>query len=77
MAVSASLAETGTDWGDTRSARIPKSASAEGACLPASVCVLAPSRAGRSSIPSIDDRYATLAASLSDSTHGHLTGVSY
>jgi DNA-binding transcriptional MerR regulator len=32
------LAETGTDWGDTRSARIPKSASAEGdACLPASV----------------------------------------
>ncbi len=30
-------AETGTDWGDTRSARIPKSASAEGACLPASV----------------------------------------
>ena len=31
------LAETGTDWGDTRSARIPKSASAGGACLPASV----------------------------------------
>jgi DNA-binding transcriptional MerR regulator len=31
------LAETGTDWADTRSARIPKSASAEGACLPASV----------------------------------------
>jgi 2-amino-4-hydroxy-6-hydroxymethyldihydropteridine diphosphokinase len=31
------LAETGTDWGDTRSARIPKSASAEGACHPASV----------------------------------------
>jgi PadR family transcriptional regulator AphA len=31
------LAETGTDWGDTRSARIPKSASAEGECLPASV----------------------------------------
>jgi phenylalanyl-tRNA synthetase beta chain len=31
------LAETGTDWGDTRSARIPKSASAEGACLPISV----------------------------------------
>jgi chromosome segregation protein len=30
------LVETGTDWGDTRSARIPKSASAEGACLPAS-----------------------------------------
>jgi hypothetical protein len=32
-----SLAEMGTDWGDTRFARIPKSASAEGACLPASV----------------------------------------
>ena len=31
------LAETGTDWGDTRSARIPKSASAGGARLPASV----------------------------------------
>ncbi len=31
------LAETGTDWGDTRSARIPKSASAAGACHPASV----------------------------------------
>ena len=31
------LAETGTDWGDTRSAPIPKSASAEGECLPASV----------------------------------------
>ncbi len=30
------LAETGTDRGDTRSARIPKSASAEGACHPAS-----------------------------------------
>jgi glutaredoxin len=30
-------AETGTDQGDTRSARIPESASAEGACLPASV----------------------------------------
>ncbi len=29
-------AETGTDKGDTRSARIPESASAEGACLPAS-----------------------------------------
>jgi prephenate dehydratase len=29
--------ETGTDWGDTRSARIPKSASAAGACPPASV----------------------------------------
>ncbi len=31
------LAETGTDQGDTRSARIPGSASAEGACHPASV----------------------------------------
>ncbi len=31
------LIETGTDWGDTRSARIPKSASAGGECLPASV----------------------------------------
>ncbi len=31
------LAETGTDQGDTRSARIPESASAEGACHPASV----------------------------------------
>ncbi len=31
------LAETGTDQGDTRSARIPESASAEGECLPASV----------------------------------------
>jgi Fur family ferric uptake transcriptional regulator len=30
------LAETGTDSGDTPSARIPESASAEGACLPAS-----------------------------------------
>ncbi len=30
------LAETGTDQGDTRSARIPESASAEGACHPAS-----------------------------------------
>ena len=35
------LAETGTDWGDTRSARIPKSASAEGERLPASVGPLA------------------------------------
>ena len=34
------LAETGTDWGDTRSARIPKSASAEGACPPISVGLL-------------------------------------
>jgi|HubBroStandDraft_6_1064221.scaffolds.fasta_scaffold83430_4 hypothetical protein len=34
---SRTLAETGTDWGDTRFARIPKSASAEGACHPASV----------------------------------------
>ena len=34
---SGALAETGTDWGDTRCARIPKSASAAGACLPASV----------------------------------------
>jgi glycogen synthase len=32
-----SLAETGTDWGDTHSARIPKSASLGEACLPASV----------------------------------------
>jgi phosphoribosyl-AMP cyclohydrolase / phosphoribosyl-ATP pyrophosphohydrolase len=31
------LAETGTDSGDTRCARIPESASAEGACPPASV----------------------------------------
>ncbi len=31
------LAETGTDWGDARSARIPKSASAAGAYHPASV----------------------------------------
>jgi glycerate kinase len=31
------LLETGTDKGDTRSARIPESASAGGACLPASV----------------------------------------
>ncbi|MFI5005463.1 MAG: hypothetical protein ACHQE6_10670, partial [Solirubrobacterales bacterium] len=31
------VAETGTDQGDTRSARIPESASAEGACHPASV----------------------------------------
>jgi|HubBroStandDraft_6_1064221.scaffolds.fasta_scaffold08222_2 hypothetical protein len=37
LAVVALLAETGTDWGDTRSARIPKSASAEGECHPASV----------------------------------------
>jgi chromosome segregation protein len=37
--------ETGTDWGDTRSARIPKSASAEGACLPASVDLRAPDAA--------------------------------
>jgi hypothetical protein len=37
LAVVALLAETGTDWGDTRFARIPKSASAEGACHPASV----------------------------------------
>jgi hydroxymethylbilane synthase len=35
--VSDELAETGTDQGDARSARIPGSASAEGACLPASV----------------------------------------
>jgi uracil-DNA glycosylase family 4 len=34
------LTETGTDWGDTRFARIPKSASAEGACSPASVALL-------------------------------------
>jgi acyl-coenzyme A synthetase/AMP-(fatty) acid ligase len=31
------LAETGTDWGDARFARIPKSASAAGACHPTSV----------------------------------------
>jgi hypothetical protein len=35
--VSGRLAETGTDEGDTRCARIPESASAAGACLPASV----------------------------------------
>jgi hydroxymethylbilane synthase len=35
--ISDELAETGTDQGDARSARIPGSASAEGACLPASV----------------------------------------
>ncbi len=44
------LAETGTDWGDTRSARIPKSASAGGACHPASV---APGRGRGSSVSSI------------------------
>ena len=38
------LAETGTDWGDTRYARIPKSASAEGERLPASVERLAGGR---------------------------------
>jgi signal transduction histidine kinase len=38
------LVETGTDWGDTRYARIPKSASAEGECLPASVERLAGGR---------------------------------
>jgi 2-succinyl-5-enolpyruvyl-6-hydroxy-3-cyclohexene-1-carboxylate synthase len=38
-AVAGVLAETGTDQGDTRSARIPESASAEGACPPASVGV--------------------------------------
>jgi 3-hydroxybutyryl-CoA dehydrogenase len=37
LASTAALAETGTDQGDTRSARIPGSASAEGACHPASV----------------------------------------
>jgi protoheme IX farnesyltransferase len=39
MEGSSALAETGTDRGDTRSARIPKSASAEGVCPPASVAV--------------------------------------
>jgi hypothetical protein len=34
LAVLALLAEAGTDWGDTHSARIPGSASAAGACLP-------------------------------------------
>jgi hypothetical protein len=43
-AVDTALAETGTDSGDTRFARIPESASAEGACPPASVCVLSRSR---------------------------------
>jgi hypothetical protein len=46
--VSGTLAETGTDWGDTRCARIPKSASAAGACLPASVSASAWLPAGRS-----------------------------
>jgi uracil-DNA glycosylase len=36
LCVKCPLAETGTESGDTRSARIPESASAEGACLPAS-----------------------------------------
>ena len=36
-AIAPPLAETGTDQGDTRSARIPESASPGGACLPASV----------------------------------------
>ncbi len=49
MAVSTLLAETGTR--------------AEGACLPASVCVLGRSRA----------KHATLPASLSGSTHDHQT----
>ncbi len=48
------LAETGTDWGDTRSARIPKSASAEGACLPASVGVR-----GDVSLEDVSFRYDT------------------
>jgi UDP-N-acetylmuramoyl-L-alanyl-D-glutamate--2,6-diaminopimelate ligase len=43
--IGAPLAETGTDWGDTRSARIPESASAGGACLPASVVALVDRRA--------------------------------
>jgi sulfoxide reductase heme-binding subunit YedZ len=42
------LAQTGTDWGDTRSARIPKSASAKGACHPASVGWSRDSARGRS-----------------------------
>jgi phosphoribosyl-ATP pyrophosphohydrolase/phosphoribosyl-AMP cyclohydrolase len=37
LAETGPLAGTGTDWGDTRCARIPKSASAAGACPPASV----------------------------------------
>jgi error-prone DNA polymerase len=44
------LAETGTDQGDTRSARIPESASAGGACHPASVT---PGRGRGSSVSSI------------------------
>jgi Rrf2 family cysteine metabolism transcriptional repressor len=50
------LAETGTDWGDTRSARIPKSASAEGACPPASVggeCLPASSPVAGEPLPTI------------------------
>ncbi len=42
LAETGMLAETGTDWGDTRSARIPKSASAGGACHPASVKRVSP-----------------------------------
>jgi 4-hydroxy-tetrahydrodipicolinate synthase len=40
------LAETGTDQGDTRSARIPESASAKGACQPASAKRVSPGSAG-------------------------------
>jgi 2-phospho-L-lactate guanylyltransferase len=49
------LAETGTDWGDTRSARIPKSASAAGACLPASVA----EPSGAPEVVILPDRHGT------------------
>ena len=53
------LVETGTDKGDTRSARIPESASAGGACLPASVegeCLPASVAAPASVLPEGDLR---------------------
>jgi aspartate-semialdehyde dehydrogenase len=50
------LAETGTDQGDTRSARIPESASAEGACSPASVERVSPGFGKRDIAP--PDAYA-------------------
>jgi hypothetical protein len=57
MAVSASPYCVLAEPGDARFASIPEPAS---------------SRAGRSEIAAIFDRYATLAASLSGSAHGHL-----
>jgi uncharacterized protein YyaL (SSP411 family) len=69
LAGSGMLAATGTDQGDTRSARIPESASAEGACYPASVKRVSPEPVGKREMA-----LATLRAMAGGGIHDQLGG---